>query len=53
MREFNATGDRRFFRDDECFAHLLRGKLAKKNCIVNTGAISKMKSHASIESKSD
>jgi hypothetical protein len=33
----DVPGDRRFFRDDKSFAHLLRGKLAEKIYFVNTG----------------
>jgi len=34
----DVSGDRRFFRDDECFAHLLGGNLAEKFFFVNSGA---------------
>ena len=34
----DVAGDRRFFCDDESFAHLLRGKLAEKISIVNSAS---------------
>ncbi len=34
----NVPGDRRFFGDDECFAHLSGGNLAEKKCFVNSDA---------------